>query len=104
MSSSEDQSETLGLLWGARAIGNYIQRHPRDTYHLLQRGYIDADKVGDSWVTSKARLARQFSGEGRASTVGNQSADARGASDQDPHANDRKDSLKSKPRRRSEAA
>ena len=35
-------------------------------YYLLQRGLLDANKVGDLWVTTKSRLRRQFNGEGRA--------------------------------------
>lgn len=61
----EDQSETLGVLWGAQAIADFIERPVRDTYYLLQQNLIDADKVGDLWVTTKDRLRRQFNGERR---------------------------------------
>ena len=57
-----NQTETLGVLWGAQAIADYIERDVRDTYYLLQQGHIDADKCGDLWVTTKTRLRRQFEG------------------------------------------
>lgn len=59
-------SDTLGVLWGAQAIADYIERPVRDVYYLLQQDHIDADKCGDLWVTTKDRLRRQFNGEGRA--------------------------------------
>jgi hypothetical protein len=56
------QPETLGVLWGAQAIADFIGRPVRDAYYLLQQGHIDADKCGDLWVTTKSRLRRQFDG------------------------------------------
>jgi hypothetical protein len=50
------------LLWGAQAIADYVGRELRPTFHLLQRGQLDADKVGAAWVTTKTRLNRQFAG------------------------------------------
>ena len=59
-----NHSETLGVLWGAQAIADFIERPVRDVYYLLQQGHLDADKCGDLWVTTKDRLRRQFNGEG----------------------------------------
>jgi hypothetical protein len=58
----EDQSETLGVLWGAQEIADFIERPVRDVYYLLQQGHLDADKCGDLWVSTRSRLRRQFEG------------------------------------------
>ena len=69
--------ETLGVLWGAQAIADFIERPVRDVYYLLQQGHIDADKCGDLWVTTKDRLRRQFNGEGRTAAPAKAAAAAR---------------------------
>jgi hypothetical protein len=43
-------------LWGAVEIGREINRKPRQAYHLLESGHLDADKVGAIWVSTRARL------------------------------------------------
>jgi hypothetical protein len=57
----------LGVLWGAAAIGGFINlRLPngkvdiRKTYHLLETSAIDANKVRGTWISTRARLTRQF--------------------------------------------
>lgn len=49
-------------IWGAKNIGAEINKKPAATYHLLESGKLDADKVGDQWVTTRRRLRRQFGG------------------------------------------
>ena len=44
------------LVWGARGIAEIIGRNERQAFHLLESGYLDADKVGSSWVSSPRRL------------------------------------------------
>jgi hypothetical protein len=44
------------LLWGARSIGQAINRNPRQTFALLERRIIPARKVGKLWVASKREL------------------------------------------------
>jgi hypothetical protein len=43
-------------IWGARAIGEAINRTDRQTYHLLEKGLLDADKIGKTWCSSLRRL------------------------------------------------
>jgi hypothetical protein len=50
-------------LWGAEAIAREINRAPRATYHLLENGYLDADRVGGRWVSTPRRLREQFAGK-----------------------------------------
>jgi hypothetical protein len=57
------QPETLGVLWGAQAIADYIGRSLRSTFHLLEGGRLAADKNGGVWVTTRERLRRQFDGD-----------------------------------------
>jgi hypothetical protein len=49
-------------IWGAKNIGVEINKKPAATFHLLASGKLDADKVGDQWVTTRRRLRRQFGG------------------------------------------
>ena len=50
----------MDLIWGAAAIGQAINRSPRQVFHLLENGQIPpASKVGGQWVVSR-RLLRQF--------------------------------------------
>jgi hypothetical protein len=52
-------------LWGAEAIAREINRAPRATYHLLENGHLDADRVGGRWVSTPRRLREQFGGRSR---------------------------------------
>jgi hypothetical protein len=49
-------------LWGAEAIAREIKREPRATYHLLENGRLDADRLGGRWVSTARRLRAQFAG------------------------------------------
>ena len=49
-------------LWGAEAIAREINRAPRATYHLLENGHLDADRVGGRWVSTPRRSREQFAG------------------------------------------
>jgi hypothetical protein len=50
-------------LWGAEEIAPVIKRSLRQTYHLLQRGYLPAIKVGPLWTSTRRRLRRAVGGE-----------------------------------------
>ena len=56
-------SKNLDLIWGAEAIGEYIDANPRRTFYYLQNGLIPAKKVGELWVASRKSLHRHFLGE-----------------------------------------
>jgi hypothetical protein len=52
-------------LWGAKPIGAAIDRTPKQTYYLLNKGLIrSARRVGDQWVADKDDLQREFSAAG----------------------------------------
>jgi hypothetical protein len=53
------------ILWGGRAIADEVGRPLREVYYLLQEKRLDADKVGDVWVTTRTRLQQQFNGQGQ---------------------------------------
>jgi hypothetical protein len=55
------------LLIGANAIADELGLDPRQTYYWLSKGYLDADKVGDLWISTRTRLRRQFNGKREAS-------------------------------------
>jgi hypothetical protein len=62
---------TLGLVWGARAIGAVIGRTERQTHYLLESGAIRAArKAGPNprsqWCASITGLREQFVNEPRA--------------------------------------
>ena len=49
------------LLWGAAAIGEAINRTPRQAHYLLDNGEIQcAQKKGGRWVCSRAALLREL--------------------------------------------
>ena len=49
-------------LWGAAAIGAAINRNPKQTYHLLNKGLIrSARRIGERWVVDEDELQREFS-------------------------------------------
>ena len=43
-------------IWGAKNIGEAIDRTERQAFYLLEQGHIDASKVGGVWCSSKRRL------------------------------------------------
>ena len=55
------------LIWGGKGIsieifGNDAPKYVRKTFYLLERGLIDAEKIGDQWVGSRQRLRSRFHG------------------------------------------
>jgi hypothetical protein len=49
------------LLDGAAAIGEFLQKTPRQTYHLLENGKLPAFKIGDrKWQARKSSLRRHI--------------------------------------------
>jgi hypothetical protein len=55
--------EELDLVWGAKGIGEVINRSESQTHHLLESGVIEcAWKEGKHWVANRPALKRRFSG------------------------------------------
>jgi hypothetical protein len=53
-------------LWGAEAIGAAIDRSPKQTYYLLNKGLIrSARRIGTQWVADEDDLRREFSVAGQ---------------------------------------
>ena len=50
-------------LWGARAIAPVINRSEKQTFYLLEQGRLDADKIGQIWVSTRRLLRKQFAGK-----------------------------------------
>jgi predicted glycosyltransferase len=50
----------LDLVWGAKAIGELIDRTPQQAYHLMATGKIPAKHIGNRWVVSRKVLSRFF--------------------------------------------
>ena len=62
-------------LWGAQAIGAAINRTPKQTFYLLNKGLIrSAQRIGTQWVADADDLHCEFSArsayqdEGRAAS------------------------------------
>jgi hypothetical protein len=64
------------LLWGAKAIAKEIDAELRPTFHLLERGYVPAGKVGNTWVTTRFRLREFFDGKIAAAAAAEKSVPA----------------------------
>jgi hypothetical protein len=54
--------ERPDIVWGASAIGRVINRSPRQTFWLLENGAIPAQKIGNLWSASRARLLEHCAG------------------------------------------
>jgi hypothetical protein len=53
------------LLWGAAAIGEAINRTPRQAHYLLSSGELkSAKKLNGRWVASRASLLRELGAVG----------------------------------------
>jgi hypothetical protein len=51
----------LDIVWGARAIGEAINRSQRQTHYLLEQGLIrSAQKVGSTWTATRSGLREEF--------------------------------------------
>jgi hypothetical protein len=49
------------FLWGVAAIGEAINRNPRQVFHLISTGALKSvQKRGGRWVCSRAALLREF--------------------------------------------
>jgi hypothetical protein len=60
----------LGVVWGAKAIGEVIGRTERQTHWLLEQGAIRAARKASAkkrggWFASIAGLREQFSPDGK---------------------------------------
>jgi len=58
-------SESVGLIddldrpiYGAKDIGAVVNLSERQTYHALEQGYLDGDKFGRKWRSTKRRLLK----------------------------------------------
>jgi hypothetical protein len=52
----EEPEERLDLIWGCVPIASFIERTPRQTLYMLEKGFIPARKVGGKWCASKRTL------------------------------------------------
>jgi hypothetical protein len=48
--------EFADLLWGAQAIADCIGRNYRQTVYLLSTKKLPAQKIGATWIGSRAKL------------------------------------------------
>jgi hypothetical protein len=46
----------LDTLYGVEEIAGFIGRSARQTYHLLERGYIPGRKIGGGWISTRKAL------------------------------------------------
>jgi len=50
------------VVWGAANIGRVINRPPRQTFYLLEKGLLPARKIGDAWVSTRTELRAAMRG------------------------------------------
>jgi hypothetical protein len=63
MDSPRNQQQPSDIVWGAKAIGQVINRSERETYFLLENNLLPAVRVGRKWSASRARLLARCSGD-----------------------------------------
>jgi hypothetical protein len=61
---ANDESNALGILWGAAAIGHFIGKDRRKTYWLLENKLLPGRKKGKVWISTKAELTADFTSGG----------------------------------------
>lgn len=54
------QENQLDLIWGAEGIAKFINRTPKQTFHMLSAGLIPAKQVGGRWVVDRRDLIQFF--------------------------------------------
>lgn len=59
--SSSPNPLSSDLIWGVTAIAKEIGRTNRQTFHMLENGYIPARKVGGRWVAFRPELIASLS-------------------------------------------
>lgn len=57
-------TENLGILWGAKQIGDFIGKTPRAAFHLLETRQIPGRKNGKLWTATKKELAEALTNNG----------------------------------------
>jgi hypothetical protein len=45
-------------IYGAKKIGAVVNLTERQAFHALERGYLDGDKFGKKWRSTKRRLLK----------------------------------------------
>jgi hypothetical protein len=45
-------------IYGAKKIGAVVNLNERQTFHALEQGYLDGDKFGRKWRSTKRRLLK----------------------------------------------
>lgn len=65
---AEKVNPQIDLVWGAKAIGQEINRNARQTYWLLESGRLPAKKIGDQWVAERGKLRAALVGDGALDT------------------------------------
>lgn len=54
-------AETPQYAWGAKAIAREINKTPRATFHLLEKGQIPGSrKIGEQWVLDVQKFRDSF--------------------------------------------
>lgn len=50
-------------IWGVKAIADVIGRSERQTFYMLEKGLLPAEKIGKSWVSTLRKLRTRFEGD-----------------------------------------
>lgn len=66
MNDTGNDAELDRPIWGAKAIGENINRTERQTFYLLESGLLDATKVGSTWQSTPRKLRRSLGEEAAA--------------------------------------
>ena len=58
--SEFNNDSPIEVLWGAKAIGEYVGLKERQTFYLLEKGKLPGTKIGATWTSTKNRLRALF--------------------------------------------
>jgi hypothetical protein len=65
MAADEDRSDLapLDVRWGINSLAAFINRTPRQTYHMVTTGALPAKQVGERWSWSPSKVRAHVLGD-----------------------------------------
>lgn len=56
----KNESRTLDIIWGAKAIAEALNLTNRQAFYMLERGALPVKKVGGKWCADRDELRKFF--------------------------------------------
>ena len=60
LENANQQSDQLDIIWGAKAIGDFIGLNERQVWYLADRGLLPVKRQGRLLIASRSKLREYF--------------------------------------------